>query len=210
MTAIATAERQLYDEMWGHERYAAFSPGAEYLPLFLDMVGTQRGTVLDAGTGASAGALALQAAGFSVFACDLTDAGRTTPEAKAIPFLATTLWRDLGTVAYVAHIHRAEGGGGLVQGPSGRYVFDYVYCTDVLEHIPESLTMLAVSRMLEVSRAGAFFSVAFDPDQFGAIVGRPLHQTVRPFEWWKAQLAEVGTVVEARDLLATGAFLVRR
>jgi hypothetical protein len=37
-----------------------------------------------------------------------------------------------------------------------------------------------------------------------------LHQTVQPFTWWRDSLKELGTIVEARDLLTDAAFLVTR
>jgi hypothetical protein len=93
---------------------------------------------------------------------------------------------------------------GLTVGP-----FEWVYCTDVLEHIPTAFTMLVVSRLLEVAEEGVFLSVSFVPDQMGVWIGETLHETVQPFTWWRDALNEVGEVVEARDLLGKGAFLVK-
>lgn len=197
MSTILQVERETYREMWTSvERYADHAPGEQMLPLFLQMVGsTHRGvTVLDAGTGSGKGALALKAAGFDVRLCDVTDAG-LVPAAHALPFYEACLWHDLSPTT------RAF-------GHPGRTRADYVYCTDVLEHIPPQFTMLAIDQMLRVASRGLFLSVSLVPDTFGIWAGKALHQTVQPFTWWRDALKELGTVIEARDLIDSGVYLV--
>lgn len=189
--SIITQERETYEAIWSLGAYAEHSPGAQHVSLFLDMIPHKPGrwhahSVLDAGCGSGKGALALQQAGFSVTMCDLTDAG-LSDEARALPFHRVELWSPL---------KRAVG------------FHDWVYCCDVMEHIPPAFTMLVVARLLEVARRGAFFSISLVPDQFGAWVGKPLHQSVWSFVEWRDQLDTIGRVVEARDLLATGVYLV--
>lgn len=189
MSSLTTAERTLYEHLWAAvPKYADHAPGERVLPLFLQTVGTQRGHVLDAGTGSGKGALALQDAGFRVTCCDVTDAG-LVPDAKALPFYQACLWTNLRPLT-----------------PAG--AFDWVYCTDVLEHVPPQFTMLAIHHMLQVARRGLFLSVSLVPDQFGVWAGKALHQTVQPFVWWKDSLGEVGHVTEARDLITTAIFYV--
>jgi SAM-dependent methyltransferase len=190
-------ETEKYADVWqALPQYATYSPGAELLPLFLQMVGESRGTVLDAGTGSGKGALALSAAGFDVTCCDVTAAG-LVPEAQMLPFYVTSLWHDLWPVARGA-------------GHPGRTRFDYVYCTDVLEHIPPQFTMLAIDQMLRVAQKGLFLGISLRADEFGTWVGQPLHQTVQSFTWWRDSLKELGEVVEARDLFSEAVFLVGR
>lgn len=196
---LVQQETAKYADLWvGVPSYAHASPGAQLVPLFLDMAGLtkdilHRYTVLDAGCGSGKGALALHAAGFpEVRLCDLTDAG-LVEDAKPFRFHPTCLWDDLRvTCRYV------EGS-----------AFDYVYCCDVLEHIPPQFTMLVVSRLLEVARHGVFLSISLVPDVMGVWVGQTLHQTVQSFVWWRDSLAAVGDVIAARDLLTSGAYLVR-
>jgi hypothetical protein len=186
MATLTQAERALYEDVWSLPEYADHAPGEVYLPAFLACVGDQRGSVLDAGTGSGKGALALNHAGFRVTMCDLTPAG-LTDEARALPFVEACLWDDLATIA-------------------GRHT--WVYCTDVLEHLPTALTALVVRRLLDASTYGVFLSVSLVPDHFGVLVGRALHQTVQPFGWWLELLRELGTVTDARDLGATGLYMV--
>lgn len=192
--SIVAQQRELYQEVWTtSDRYADVSPGANNVGLFLDMVaGVARAgqTVLDAGTGSGKGALALDAAGFTVTVCDLTYEG-LLPEVRANRRIGSTdecsIWHDLTIY--------------------GR--FDWVYCCDVLEHIPPEYTMLTISRLLDVARSGVFLSIALVPDQFGVWVGEHLHQTVQPFTWWRDRLRDMGELVECRDCLLHGVYLVR-
>jgi hypothetical protein len=108
-----------------------------------------------------------------------------------------SLWHDLWPIA------RAT-------GHPNRTRFDYVYCTDVLEHIPPQFTMLVIDQLLRVAHKGLFLNVSLVPDSFGMWVGEPLHQTVEGFVWWRDSLRELGTVVEARDLIQSAVFLVTR
>jgi 2-polyprenyl-3-methyl-5-hydroxy-6-metoxy-1,4-benzoquinol methylase len=192
--SLVTTERQTYEHMWALSAYSENSPGETWLPLFLDMARPSvNAFVLDAGCGSGKGALALRAAGCRVMLCDLTEAG-LLPETAGLPFLKAVLWDDLRPFFDIA----TEGHG-----------FDYVYCCDVLEHIPTPFTMLVISRLLEAAPK-VFLSISLMPDQFGVWVGKPLHQTVQTFPQWRDQLNTLGRVVEARDLLHTGVYLVER
>jgi len=189
---VVNRERMLYEEVWGIPGYGDFSPGEQYLPAFLDMLAIQPVvaapprdcTVLDAGCGSGKGALALQQAGFTVTCLDITDEG-LLPEAERFPFIESPLWEPL------APTH------------------DYVYCTDVLEHIPPQFTMLVVQRLREAATCGVFLSISLVPDQFGVFLGQPLHQTVQPYSWWLENLSTLGEVIESRDLGITGLYFLR-
>jgi SAM-dependent methyltransferase len=169
------------------------------VPLFMEMSGTTGGSVLDAGCGSGKGALALAARGFRVVMCDVTDAG-VMPAATALPFVRASLWNDLVTAI------------GMEIEQTATYdtpQVDYVYCCDVLEHVPTEFTMLVLSRLLDVARHGVFLSIALVPDGFGVWVGETLHQTVRDFCWWRDRLRDLGELVECRDLINTGVYFVR-
>lgn len=195
MSLVITRERDTYADAFAIPAYVEHSPGEQNLAAFLDMTGIKRYdasryTVLDAGTGSGKGALALQAAGFKVRTCDLDDF--RSAEAKDLPFTEACLWHPLKNAC----------------GYTFGGIFDYVYCTDVMEHMPQEFTMLAIARMLEVSRHGLFLSISLVPDQFGVWLGTPLHQTVKPFTWWRDNLAALGRLVESRDRITHALYLV--
>jgi SAM-dependent methyltransferase len=213
--ALAESERDTYAAMWSVPDYAKTSPGEQLVPAFLEMSGaipqgdphwcerfpmghiyrslvraSRQQTVLDAGCGSGKGGVALAQAGFRVALCDLTGDG-LVDEAKALPFHHACLWQPI----------RAQ-----VAWPERQ--FDWVYCCDVLEHVPPTFAMLVISRLLEVARKGLFLSIALQGDNFGVWVNRPLHVTVQSFVQWRDQLHEIGRVKEARDMLMNGVYLV--
>lgn len=186
---VAAAERATYAEMWQVPAYRSHSPGAMYAPLFLSMSRAKPGdTVLDAGCGAGAGARALQTLGLDVRCCDITDEGMAGEDFEVpLPFQQVVLWDDVVNAT----------------GPT-----DWVYCCDVMEHLPKEYSMLVIYQLLRVAQKGAFFSISLQPDAMGAWVGKPLHQTVEGFTWWRDRFRELGTVHECRDLLGMGLYLV--
>lgn len=193
---VIAAEREIYERTWQVPGYADHSPGEAHVALFMDMAAPAPGSViLDAGCGSGKGALALTALGFPVVLTDLTADGLVA-EARGLPFFESCLWSPIGPT--------------LAPGVAGPFVqVPVVYCCDVLEHIPTEYTMLTIARLLERASEGLFLSIALQPDQFGVWVGRPLHQTVRDFSWWRDRIADLGVLVEARDLLNAGVYYVR-
>jgi len=183
---VTTAERALYEDVWASiDTYGDHSPGEARLEMFRTMTGAKAGSVLDAGAGSGKGAVALAAAGLTPTLLDLTDAG-LGDDAQRFPFIGGCLWSEA----------------------AGVDAYEYVYCCDVLEHIPTEYTMLTVQRLLDAARVGVFLSIALVPDQCGIWVGKHLHQTVQPFTWWRDRLKDLGTLVEARDLIDSGVYWV--
>jgi SAM-dependent methyltransferase len=178
----------LYHDVWALPAYSDYSPGEQMVPVFLDMIGAERGSVLDAGCGSGKGLLALGAAGVGrLCGLDITGSG-WTDEAESIgAFIPGDLRQPLLSVV-------------------GRV--DWVYCCDVLEHVTTAFTMLVVEHLRQVARRGVFLSISFVPDHFGAFVGQPLHETIQPFTWWKKHLGQIATIREARDMITKGAFLI--
>jgi 2-polyprenyl-3-methyl-5-hydroxy-6-metoxy-1,4-benzoquinol methylase len=193
---LQTRERATYDEMWAVDAYSENSPGERLADVFAEWA-KPGAVVLDAGCGSGKGAQALIDRGYLVGMCDLTGEGLRE---KPAPFVTACLWDEKQVAAAVYLLH--------VAGLGDAKKVDYVYCCDVMEHIPPTFTMLTVRNLLSVCSKGAFFSIALQPDNFGAWVGKSLHQTVQPFEAWRDQLKELGRVVDARDLGVTGLYMV--
>ena len=79
--------------------------------------------------------------------------------------------------------------------------YDLVYCTEVLEHIPEPDCALAVSELVRVAKKYVYLTVATVPAMFRPDLG--LHETVKPKGWWdniinRYRLKEV-TSLKARE-----------
>lgn len=176
--SVAARERAKYAEVWDIADYHKHSPGKRYAELFGRMVKPDGGTALDIGCGAGAGGRAIgEQYGLHVVYLDQVKVGDLDP------FIEQPLWQPIPGV------------------------YDYGYCCDVMEHLPQEFTMLAVRNMLDACKQ-VFFSISFQRDHFGAYVGEPLHLTVQPFAWWRDRLSEMGALQDARDLLGEGVFVV--
>jgi hypothetical protein len=70
--------------------------------------------------------------------------------------------------------------------PEGK--FEFIICTDVMEHIEEQDLHEVISDILNSSATvcTAFFSISTVPARKEFPDGRNLHVTVRPKEWWEA------------------------
>ena len=182
---LAVEERQKYEKVWKDDRYRVFSPGERFVSLFRQMVRPRRGSrLLDAGCGTGRAGVALSA-DFDVTLCDFVDA--RDEAAKALPFFKANLWSPK---------FRSQKG------------WDYIYCCDVLEHIPPSRVDAVLRHLTAHTTKGAFFSICHEKAHFKGEGGEPLHLTVQPFEWWLKKLGEYGTVKHARHLLQNGVFYV--
>lgn len=190
MGLIAQQDTEKYADLWASlPAYGVHAPGLEVLPVFQSLAPAPA-SVLDAGAGSGQASAAMRDAGYDVTLCDLTDAG-LCEEARSLPFYPACLWKPLRP-----QVKRGQ--------------FDYVYCVDVMEHIPPQFTMLAIDQMLAVATKGVFLGIALVPDQFGVWMGGPLHLTVQSFVWWRDSLRELGDVIDARDQLSRGLYMVRR
>ena len=188
---LTERETQTYADALALPHYADFSPGEKYADLFASLVSERPRasvTVLDAGCGTGKGMSALSHLGFMVRGCDLTGSGMSASIDTDAVDLGVSLWRPI-------QLWKGE-----------RY--DYVYCTDVLEHIPPQFTMLVVRNLLDACTRGVFLSISLVPDQFGAWVGRPLHQSVRRYDEWLVDLRELATVTDSRDLGHAATFML--
>lgn len=176
----AELECEKYERIWAVPEYSNHSPGEKLVDIFLHVSGAGRGdSVIDLGCGTGRATRALQDHGLRATGYDITPKGLQ----ETISFKQGCLWEQI----------------------QGQYV--YGYCVDVMEHIPIEYTMLTLHQMKRVCK-GLFLHICNVPDGFGKAIGEPLHLTVMPFEWWRDHLREIGTVVEARDLMRNSLFYV--
>jgi predicted TPR repeat methyltransferase len=183
---IQAREAEKYSTAWSMPGYLEQSPGEVHSDMFKDVTGCKPGdSVIDFGCGAGAGGKALK----EKYDLDVTFFDLERYAGCPDPFIQGSLWEPIPA--------------------SHEKVWDFGYCCDVMEHLPEQFTMLAVHNMLNACRVGIFFSISFLPDHFGKFVGEPLHLTVRPFVWWRDTLQEMGELVAARDFFGEGVFYVR-
>lgn len=171
--------RALYETCWALPAYRTYSPGEEALPLFGQMV-NPGGTLADIGCGTGRAGAHLSEA-FDVTLIDF--AKNALDPGIQLPFLRADITKRI----------------------PGRY--DYGYCCDVMEHIEPKKVDKVLSNLFEAC-SSVFFSIHFGPDNFGRLVGHPLHLTQECFAWWRDKLKGYGELVDARDLLGHGVFYV--
>lgn len=76
---------------------------------------------------------------------------------------------------------------------------DFVWCTDVLEHIPEEDIPFIVSELSRLAIKGVFVTVGTYPAKKHLPNGENAHVCVKPTEWWVEKFADL----QARHDLAT-------
>jgi 2-polyprenyl-3-methyl-5-hydroxy-6-metoxy-1,4-benzoquinol methylase len=77
--------------------------------------------------------------------------------------------------------------------PYGNEFFDVIHCNQVCEHIPEMLVPQMFREIHRVMKPGAvaWFGTVFNEEK-----SNPDHITVRPFEFWRDQVADAGLVMD--------------
>lgn len=161
-------EAEKYKLMWSHAEYREHSPGEECAKTFIEVAAPETNSIIaDIGCGTGRGTKALS--GMGQFRHILVDFAPNCldPELSLHPFLRADLRNDLCLRA------------------------DYVYCTDVMEHIePDHID--GVLRNIGLVAPRAFFQISLVEDNMGALIGRPLHLSVHPYEWWLDKFKSLG------------------
>lgn len=68
---------------------------------------------------------------------------------------------------------------------------DLVWCTDVMEHIPEEDIDFVAAELNRLARKALFVTVATYPAKKQLPNGENAHVTVKPTEWWEERFAPV-------------------
>lgn len=176
------SEAEKYERMWLYPEYRAVAPGEVCAETFL-LVAEPKGRVIDFGCGTGRGALKIKEAGCDVLLVDFAP-NCLDPEALILPFRKHDLTKPLDEKA------------------------EYGYCTDVMEHIPPE-QVDDVLKTIFASCDKAFFQISLVDDVCGALIGRPLHLSVHPYDWWLEKLKNYGEVVWSFPSKEVAMFYVR-
>ena len=157
----AEREREKYRKMWLEvPGYRTNSPGEKLVAKFLELAQWDKGdTLIDCGSGTGRAAKRLNEAGLTVLMLDICR--ESTDVDNRLPFVTACLW-DMPF----------------------KQRFDWVYCCDVLEHIPTERVDEVLDNLKAMTGYGAFMQIALFPDGFGQRIGQTLHLTVKPADWW--------------------------
>lgn len=184
---VALAERRKYLRMWECPEYHRYSPGKHHAPHAIAALGMEDGQSLyDLGCGAGAAIPIFVQHGLLVLGADIA-----MSPALAAYALETTKHLPPERLPIMK-------GACLWALPMSWTARDYVYCVDVLEHIPPTRVdsvLLHIKRLL--GKAG-YLSIHCQPDGCGALIGEKLHLTVERPEWWLAKLSALFAVERRR------------
>lgn len=174
---ITTAqERRKYEKIWAVRDYHRYSPGEGLAAAFVRACQPHIGdTVIDLGCGTGRAGQNLAQAGLSVFLLDFVNA---VDAEISLPFVTCCLWEPCF----------ADG----VQ-------FDWIFCADVLEHIPPERVDATLATMARLTRKGGILQIAMFADGFGRRIGERLHLTVEDKSFWLPKLEKLWKVAAAAD-----------
>lgn len=164
MNITTSAERLKYKRMWALPDYSCTSPGAGMVDYFLQSVEWERGdTVLDAGCGTGRAAMKLKANGLNAIGLDFVDARE--PASKELAFMDVCLWEAKGIPK-----------------------FDWIFCCDVLEHIPTEHVDAVLDNLARATVKGGLLQIAMFHDGYGKYINDVLHLTVESANWWEKKI----------------------
>lgn len=179
MTTTKADEKRKYQEIWKHDNYREFSPGLRAgemfnLPKFVRIFKAR--SVLDAGCGSGK----LMRSLIEQLSPEVTIHGFDIAENCLDP------WFD-DIKDEVLHL------GCLWEPGELPGAYDFVICTDVLEHIPTDRIPAVLANLFAATNRCCYLAVALFEDGYGPeILGQPLHLTVRPPDWWRQQIRSAG------------------
>jgi len=179
MSDLKEREQAKYEKVWRNPAYRKTSPGERSTKDFIDWAG-KGGSVLDIGCGTGRAAIAIG----TWYTFTLVDHASNCRDRKAehLPFYQQCLW-ELDIPDY----------------------FDYGFCCDVMEHIPEEKVDEVLDR-IKAHCAKAYLRIFLQEDN-GKFIDEPLHLTCKPQDWWEEKIKErwdtyiVDTTIE--DMVAT-------
>ena len=185
-------EQAKYQRLWNMPEYRAYSPGSQAIDWFVEMAHPKIGdSVLDIGCGSGKASAELMARGYKVLGIDF--ASNCLDDDACIPFMQADLRAPL--------LNRVR----VKLSTTSRA--DFAFCADFMEHMPTEWVMYVLNN-IKTTTKNCWFLIPFTSDVFGRVIGQPLHLTVRPFTWWRDRMREIGDLVDARDLMGRGVFLL--
>lgn len=175
-------EREKYELMWGQDAYRERSPGLRLVPKFCSVCNPSKGdTVLDVGCGTGRASVSFEGMGLEYVGLDIAG-NSVNPDVYdgdkffTMDFLERDTWLEYAK-------------------------FDWVYCCDVLEHLPSDQTSEALDRIKKLARKGVFLQISCFPEtSHGKLIGEELHLTVQEPSWWMRECLRRWSELETLSL----------
>ena len=186
---IFLQEKTKYEKMWGNEPYRANSPGYNSVADFLACIKSRKSSsdsLIDFGCGTGVVSIPFLEEGFKVSLVDIAD-NCLNDNIHALTFLFPEL-----ITFFLAP---------LWELPSSLEKSDWIYCMDVLEHLPPERVDKALSEMAKKTKKGGALQVFLQDEGMGKIVGETLHLTIRPLDWWLEKISNYWVVEEVQPII---------
>lgn len=169
-------EADKYMEMWEHPDYRRYAPGVDHVTAAVEKLGMMPDDmVADFGCGTGRAAALMRNRGMMVVGIDIA---RNALE-ESIHFIRSILWDEALPVLL-----------------SSTFKPKWGFCTDVMEHIPPDKVENVLFNIAASCTHGAYFAIDDHVDEMGALIGKPLHLTRRPPQWWEEALSRYFASVE--------------
>lgn len=160
LESVSRSERDKYKKMWRHSQYGEASHGLASIGKVLkDHIKVSRGEkAYDFGCGDG---------GVVDF---LADRGIDTTGIDIVACDSSILEHPLWDM------------------PSDLEPAPYGFCFDVMQCVPEELVAPSLAGISRLVTKEAWFQIALGEDDFGTLIGKKLHVTLKPIGWWRNQL----------------------
>lgn len=185
MDALLLQEKNKYDYLWNNvPSYRSVSPGelaARYFLSYFDAQFKPGDTVIDFGCGTGRAARLFLEKGLNVTLVDFSP-NCLDGEIKLllslfperIQFIESNLW-NLSPLVKEA---------------------SWIYCCDVLEHIPEEKVETVLSAMASSHVKGGYFSISLEQDLYGMQhLDQHLHLCLQSKSWWMNKISSYWNIV---------------
>ena len=167
----AAAEREKYRRVWADPTYRLQSPGVrDLLDPFVLRTDLKRGqSLIDFGAGTGRASMMFFDLGMRVEMVDITKAAMDD-------LVIGEVERNRGL-----NFHEAP----MWALPESLEPADWVFCADVLEHIPPQRLEECMDAMASLTILGGAIQVACFEDYRGGVA---LHLSINPMDWWTEQI----------------------
>jgi hypothetical protein len=173
------SEKEKYFRMWSMLSYRQDSPAERIVDTILDQL-QPAGRIVDFGCGTGRAAARISAKGHDVLLVDFAPNCRDD-EAAELPFVELDLAEPMPL--------RERFG----------------YCIDVMEHIPPDQVDAVIRNIMDAAE-DVFFQISTVDDRMGSLIGKHLHLTVKPHDWWRDTFWRLGfhvTWSEEQDIASS-------
>ena len=165
-------EKEKYFRMWSMLSYRQDSPAERIVDTILEKL-NPTGRIVDFGCGTGRAAARISAKGHDVLMVDFAPNCRDD-EAAELPFVELDLAEPMPL--------REKFG----------------YCIDVMEHIPPDQVDVVIRNIMD-SADKVFFQICTVIDNMGTLIGKHLHLTVKPHDWWLETFARLGFTIDWQE-----------